>query len=116
MGCRSTPLPFFSLTPSPLLLLTRLSGALTLPGNKLPVNPTCLRCHHVIYLWLNRDLSKREIHYKGCGEGQHLLLLSVEKSHLNGSVPIVLPVKLSRRDARGVFFSLPSFLLPEPLQ
>lgn len=50
MGCRSTPLPFFSLTPSPLLLLTRLSGALTLPGNKPPVIPTCQRCHNVIYL------------------------------------------------------------------
>lgn len=37
MGCRSTPLPFLSLTPSPLLLPTRLSDALTLPGNKLPV-------------------------------------------------------------------------------
>lgn len=50
MGCRSTPLPFLSLTPSPLLLPTRLSDALTLPGNKLPVKPTCLRCHSIIYL------------------------------------------------------------------
>lgn len=50
MGCRSTPLPFLSLTPSPLLLPTRLSDALTLPGNKLPVKPTCLRCHSIISL------------------------------------------------------------------
>lgn len=50
MGCRSTPLPFLSLTPSPLLLPTRLSDALTLPGNKLPVKPTCLRCHSIICL------------------------------------------------------------------
>lgn len=49
-GCRSTPLPFLSLTPSPLLLPTRLSDALTLPGNKLPVKPTCLRCHSIISL------------------------------------------------------------------
>jgi len=50
MGCRSTPLPFLSLTPSPPLLPTRLSDALILPGNKLPVKPTCLRCHSTIYL------------------------------------------------------------------
>lgn len=37
MGCRGTHLPFLSLTPSPPLPPTRLSGALTLPGNKPPV-------------------------------------------------------------------------------
>lgn len=37
MGHRSTHLPFLSLTPFPPLPPTRLSGALTLPGNKLPV-------------------------------------------------------------------------------
>lgn len=38
MASRSTHLPFLSPTPSPPLPPTRLSGALTLPGNKLPVN------------------------------------------------------------------------------
>lgn len=38
MGYRSTPLPFLSPTPFPPLPPTRLSGALTLPGNKLPVS------------------------------------------------------------------------------
>lgn len=56
-GCRSTPLPFLSLTPSPPLLPTRLSGALILPGNKLPVKPTCLRCHSIIYLSYHRICS-----------------------------------------------------------
>lgn len=36
-GCRSPHLPFLSLTPFPPLPPTRLSGALTLPGNMLPV-------------------------------------------------------------------------------
>lgn len=37
MGGRSSQLPFLSLAPSPPLPPTRLSGALTLPGNELPV-------------------------------------------------------------------------------
>lgn len=48
MGYRSPHLPFLSLTPFPPLPPTRLSGALTLPGNMLPVkfvqNVTILLC------------------------------------------------------------------------
>lgn len=73
MGCRSTPLPFLSLTPSPLLLPTRLSDALTLPGNKLPVKPTCLRCHSIIYLSHHRVCSNVGLAEALVGKGKEMM-------------------------------------------